>query len=1275
MADAETDISAQVRTTTSATASCTTSSPKCTTVPASVIQAVNKSSDLVPALFALPCNSGDTKKLKLCKRVGWLRDGVFTTGYMEINTKEAKQKGIFKTPRRVTLVRREDSAFQSTTVGTSTKPPTGDQLSSVMLKRNTSTTAVIDLKGELVPNTILVEKGSLVFDEGTTGKLVALNSHDPPPIVGASDAIVDSDDTQSKEAVSEASRMEDQNLCGDSLERDTVVRNCENNNTSKPSSDSLKPERGQLRQIPQKAPTASADTAEDRLSVPEYFLTEEGEASPVGRRSASEPNQDFQATPAVRALKHLVNVADVNRKARYSKNGEPSAGTEQQVHTKSHITCNSNGPVLRSLRASLSSEKSPASSSIKLRDAQPSKRRSLNETVDFLFKELKIANTGKLNPTCSVIKLDIDFSSKDAVEEAVRQSTAKTSVVTTPCVPKEHLNLLDKRTQLQTPPSRNTVATNSSSSSSFDSAERTLQPPTKTCEAVSDHSVVLVSSEGATALYQAPAKTVHPSGPSVSSIRDLATISTGDKPPSQHFPSSSENTRETCLNIDSVSVSKSAQRQTEEQNPLQTPSQAKQVSTVDHITVPNGSPTAPTSCASSELTRRTGPRSPSSEVGSENHSSETPTQAAPASESPANVPQTPVNVAVESTIPTDLDNGSPFKNSLDGFPTLQIGSVYSLSEKEAKELFPDPKPSQPNKSVLSTQEADDRDTGIPSTNFGVTGKEEFTDASHLQGINLGSQIQPTKTASFSNQNVSTFPFVSNPNVKLYNITPSKASSNKKTICTPVTAVVPSPPANVLPTNIVVSVPAAPGLINVQQPVYRAAGQLYKLVPSTQAAAVPNQSQLVSLVPVHIGALQRTTVSTSPSVPVPTSSIAQVVSSAPAQFPIRPSTSAATLPLKRPNPAVLNLPIVAQSCSGDKRIVITRVRKEASHRPQSTPTNHVSGADGVSKVAPLSSGIVTPGSGRTISSPGLATSPLTPKIVASSADSVTAKKTIVTRKDTVVPIAKAVTTKHSESGLELKSPQRGFSPGIDAPRKTFLITTSNGEKRLVSLPANADAATVLSKMASNKAYQFVLPQKATVKKADGEKGSCEELKSSESTVIQSPKKPEKSPDKPAHKPAHKIKKKQPILKIKFSKEPEVDPDVRRSTREKKIKRPYSPPREAPRRAKVSRPETPSVTDDEANQSLDVQDTDGSPLPFIKTEPGSPDPEPTYWDDVTAEEDSLPPQLPCPPSYFDRQDRVKRLKALMKEKEKALEEMLERRKQELEERLADPELADL
>ena len=55
MADSEDAFSAQTQTSPTA-ASDSTTSQQCTSVPANVVEAINKSNDFVPALFALPCD-------------------------------------------------------------------------------------------------------------------------------------------------------------------------------------------------------------------------------------------------------------------------------------------------------------------------------------------------------------------------------------------------------------------------------------------------------------------------------------------------------------------------------------------------------------------------------------------------------------------------------------------------------------------------------------------------------------------------------------------------------------------------------------------------------------------------------------------------------------------------------------------------------------------------------------------------------------------------------------------------------------------------------------------------------------------------------------------------------------------------------------------------------------------------------------------------------------------------------------------------------------------
>ncbi len=116
--------------------------------------------------------SGNAKKLKLCKRVGWLRDGVFTTGFMEINIKEAKQKGIFNQPRHVTLVQGEDSIFQSQVIQ-GQKAPSSKQLSSLVLSPGTSTMGIISARGKVIPKRITVVK-NVPFAIKSKGKLIAL---------------------------------------------------------------------------------------------------------------------------------------------------------------------------------------------------------------------------------------------------------------------------------------------------------------------------------------------------------------------------------------------------------------------------------------------------------------------------------------------------------------------------------------------------------------------------------------------------------------------------------------------------------------------------------------------------------------------------------------------------------------------------------------------------------------------------------------------------------------------------------------------------------------------------------------------------------------------------------------------------------------------------------------------------------------------------------------------------------------------------------------------
>ncbi|XP_033629034.1 uncharacterized protein LOC117291452 [Asterias rubens] len=138
--------------------------------PSEVMEAVNQSNQIIPALFALPSESGDSKKLKLCKRVGWLRDGVFSTGFTEINIKEAKQKGIFSQPRHVTLVQGEDSLLQSQVIQ-GQKAPSAKQLRSLVLSPGTSTVGLITARGNVIPKRITVFKNNA---DKLPGKMVAL---------------------------------------------------------------------------------------------------------------------------------------------------------------------------------------------------------------------------------------------------------------------------------------------------------------------------------------------------------------------------------------------------------------------------------------------------------------------------------------------------------------------------------------------------------------------------------------------------------------------------------------------------------------------------------------------------------------------------------------------------------------------------------------------------------------------------------------------------------------------------------------------------------------------------------------------------------------------------------------------------------------------------------------------------------------------------------------------------------------------------------------------
>ncbi|XP_038048967.1 mucin-17-like isoform X2 [Patiria miniata] len=1126
---------------------------------------------------------------------------------MEINMKEAKQKGIFNRPRRVTLVRREDSGFHSTEVGAGSKAPTCNQLSTAMLKRNTSATALVDIKGELIPNTILVDKGSMLMSEEASGKLVALNSHDHP-------VAARSEEKHTGNLKEEASKnpVVNQKLSDDSSRGGPNGQDSDNNNTSKPSSDSDMRGCVQVSQSTQGAPTGSSRDDGDHLTATEYFLTEGGEASPIKGKSAQESGQDYPATPAVRTLQHLMQIADADRKGSDSESGDSPALTEQQVPKNpptTHHSDEARPPPTTSARRSR--RKSLPPRRYKSQETQPSRRPSLNKVVDLLVsKAVENKSTAKLNPK----KLDSDLSSTDDLGSAVTPATVGTLVTLPSHVETEPQKIegLIKRTKwpmTKTPSERCSIVLSpvdgdkSSPCLLTNDGKRTVPNLCKDPEGHVDHSYVSETNDAA------PIRAVIPHG--------------------ENTYSSSANLKEALLNA-GVSVSDRPASQTLNQNPCETNGQVAR---------------------------------------------------------------------------DDSKSDRPSDEVSDGVPTLRIGSVYSLSEKEAKELFPDTKLAKPaTKPVESKPETDRTNPVNPTANLGVTVQSQPIHTPQAQRINIGGQSQSSGNVAGGLQRASTFPFSNSSNVKLYNIT---SSVRKRAVCTPVTTVAMNPPANLAPSNFI-GVPSSTGVAKLQQPVYPPATQMYTLIPSTQTPICPNPSKLLSFVPVQVGTLQGATVSSPRAVPVFPTSAVQVIPPTSTHFPVRISTSAAPSVSKSQTPAGLSLPVGTPSPGSIlSKIVVTRISNEASGNVQTALGANASEVEGENKPIPVSSCVVpktcaasgVAGSGHAVVSP-----PQTATAQASLI--VSAKRTMVIRKVVNVPTLAGAketpSTQQTKSGVEPKpSAQPGANPLAHAVRKTFLVTTSNGEKRLVSLPADADAAGVLMQMASSKAFQFVVPQKAVVKQTEIKKDNQEEKQSSEGIPSKhSSKEAKKSSEKRSHKSRHKTKKKLPILKIKFRKEPQVDPneelhvepkeephvepkeepqaetDIRRSTRDKKLKRPYSPPSGSSRRAKVCRSETQVVTSGETKLSPSVKDTEESQLPCTKTESVSPDAEPTRSDkDMSDGEDSLPPQPPPPPSYVDRGDRVKRLKELMKEKEKALEEILLRRKRELEERLADPELCDL
>ncbi|XP_072017893.1 uncharacterized protein [Amphiura filiformis] len=371
----------------------------------------------------------------------------------------------------------------------------------------------------------------------------------------------------------------------------------------------------------------------------------------------------------------------------------------------------------------------------------------------------------------------------------------------------------------------------------------------------------------------------------------------------------------------------------------------------------------------------------------------------------------------------------------------------------------------------------------------------------------------------------------------------------------------------------------------------------------------------------------------------------------------------------------------------------KIKKEPNDDELDAKGKTDSKAQGASTTPPLSSTPVVKQPVTPISAPTSSSSPVSiltmptakasdKKLVApvgvnSVVTDINGKKYIV-----VSPPAKA--TLKFKGQNEVKGEKGGQFPAGSG--KSYLVTMSNGQKRLIHLPTDAPASTLLASLAKGNTVDMKTiaglksltggPMTKTLpKKEQGSHinhgGSLPKL----TTVITYPPRTEvKPPCKitvvKGHKPSSF--KKMPALAPSVSKASMstktaesklIDDDSRRrSSRERRNKRRYSPPPLGPRKRQYC--VSPPVLEKEAKPiSRAAESSD--------TEHSSED-ESRHDDRDGAAEKMDHEPAPLTPAVTSREERMRLLKDLIREKEAALEEMRKRREKEKAEWENDPDL---
>ncbi len=233
---------------------------------------------------------------------------------------------------------------------------------------------------------------------------------------------------------------------------------------------------------------------------------------------------------------------------------------------------------------------------------------------------------------------------------------------------------------------------------------------------------------------------------------------------------------------------------------------------------------------------------------------------------------------------------------------------------------------------------------------------------------------------------------------------------------------------------------------------------------------------------------------------------------------------------------------------------------------------------------------------------------------------------------------------------VKLPTQGLVKGPQTnkatPRKSYIVTMSNGQKRLIHLPHNAPASTLLASLVKGNSAKTLLTTGSQQQKLVF-KSETPTLKPSTSKTTLADVK-------------SKVKSTAPST-MKASETEANDENRRRSSRERRSKRRYSPPPIGPRKrqyACVSPPVLKKESDDKSSD--DTENSSGD--------------EKEHERDGGAEKMELEP-TPLTPAVVSREERMRLLKDLIREKEAALEEMRKKREQEKADRENDPDLMDL